>query len=69
MEEKIRKKLEEHDIPKEVQTPAEIEQLKDEIRAEEDGYVVLDGVLFNPELQIRAMLYLEENNMKTTDDV
>lgn len=69
MEEKIRKKLEEHDIPIEVLTPEEIEQLKDEIRAEEEGYVVLDGVLFDPELQIRAMMYLKENNMETTDDV
>lgn len=69
MEEKIRKKLEEHDIPMEALTPEEIEQLKDEIRAEEDGFIVLDGVLSDPELQIRSMMYLEENNMETTDDV
>ena len=36
-------------------TPEELEELKDEIRAEQAGMGILDGVLFNPELYSREI--------------
>lgn len=53
----IKKKCKENGISPEILTPDEVEELKEEIKAELDGMFVLDGVLFNPELYVREMEY------------
>ena len=45
MEEKIKQKLDEYDLTIDDLTSEELERLKEEIRMEEKGYVILDGVL------------------------
>lgn len=45
MEEKIKQKLDEYDLTIDDLTSGELERLKEEIRLEEIGYVILDGVL------------------------
>lgn len=53
MEEKIKKLLEEHGLTESQLTKEELEELKEEIKAREQGFEVLDGVLHNPELYYR----------------
>jgi hypothetical protein len=54
MEEKIKIKCEEFDIDPNVLTEEEKAQLIQEIKAEEKGNVVLDGILSNPEIRRRC---------------
>lgn len=53
MEAKIKARLDEYDLTIEDLTQEEIEQLKEEITAEENGAQFLDGVLSNPEIRFR----------------
>ncbi len=53
MEDKIKKALAEYGLPADtvdLLTKEELEQLKEEIKAKENGALFLDGVLCNPEL-------------------
>ena len=50
MEEIIKKKCEDLGINPDVLTPEERKRLREEIKAEQQGKHVLDGVLNNPEL-------------------
>lgn len=47
VEEKIKEKLDEYGLMKSDLTPSELEELEEEVKAELEGYTVLDGVLFN----------------------
>ena len=47
MENKIKEKLDEYGFIESDLTPSELEELKEEVRSELEGYTVLDGVLFN----------------------
>ncbi len=53
MEEKIKKLLEEHGLTESQLTKEELEELKGEIKAREQGLMVLDSVLDNPSLFYR----------------
>ena len=53
MEKLIRKKCKEVGITPDILTPEELEELKEEIKAEQQGLFILDGVLFNPEIYTR----------------
>ena len=53
----VKKYVEEHNLSVDVLTVEEIKQVKDEIIALKSGYAILDGVLSNPELHIRSMIY------------
>lgn len=53
MENKIKKELEEYGLTIDQLTIEELELLKEEIKAKEDGATILDGVLSNPELYYR----------------
>lgn len=53
MEEKVRKVLAEHGLTESQLTKEELEELKEEIKAKEQGLVVLDSVLDNPSLFYR----------------
>lgn len=53
MEDKIKVLLDEYGLTADVLTENEIQLLKEEIRAKEDGKEVLDSVLDNPELFYR----------------
>lgn len=55
MEKLIRKKCKEVGITPDILTPEELEELKKEIKAEQQGMFILDGVLFNPEIYVRYM--------------
>lgn len=57
MDEIIKKKCEAVGVNPDVLTPEEIKRLKEEIKTEQRGMTVLDGVLSNPELY-----YREPNN-------
>lgn len=54
MEDKIKEVLDEAGLTIDVMTPEEIEQLKEEISSRENGRMILDGVLSNPELYYRV---------------
>ena len=60
--EEIKKYVEEHNLSVDILTEEEIEQVKDEIIAVKAGYMILDGVLSNPELHIRNMMYIERES-------
>ena len=47
--EKVKEKLELYGFTEEELTSEEMETLRGEIKAELDGHIVLDGVLFNKE--------------------
>lgn len=47
MENKIKEKLDEYGFIESDLTPSELEELKEEVKSELEGYTVLDGVLFN----------------------
>lgn len=47
MDDKIKKELEMHGLSVDDLTEAELEELKREIKAKEEGHTVLDGVLFS----------------------
>lgn len=56
--EEIKKYVEEHNLSVGILTEQEIEQVKEEIIALKSGdVIILDGVLSNPELHIRNMIY------------
>lgn len=48
--EEIKKYVKDHNLSVGILTVQEIEQVKDEIIALKSGYIILDGVLSNPEL-------------------
>lgn len=54
MEEKVKKILEEHGLTIDQLTPQEVQQLKQEIVAQEKGLFILDGVLSDPSLLYRG---------------
>lgn len=54
MEEKVKKILEEHGLTIDQLTPQEVQQLKQEIVAQEKGLCILDGVLSDPSLFYRG---------------
>lgn len=47
MDEKIKKELEAYGLSLDDLTSEELEELKREIKAREEGHIVLDGVLFS----------------------
>lgn len=53
MEEKIKQALAKHGLTESQLTAGELEQLREEIEAREQGFTVLDGVLENPALRYR----------------
>lgn len=53
MEDKIAQVLEEYGLTESQLTKGELEKLKEEIKAREQGLVVLGSVLDNPELYYR----------------
>ncbi len=53
MEEKIKQELEKYDLVESQLTKEELEKLKEEIKAKEEGFLILDGVLDNPILRYR----------------
>ncbi len=53
MEDKIKQMLDDYGLTESQLTSEELDKLKEEIKAEEEGYSVLDGVLSNPELFFR----------------
>ena len=53
MEELIKEKCEDACVSPDVLTDAELAKLRKEIEAEQQGYVVLDGVLSNQDLLFR----------------
>lgn len=56
--EDIKKYVEEHNLTVDILTEQELEQVKEEIIALKSGdIIILDGVLSNPELHFRDMLY------------
>lgn len=54
MEELIRKKCEEADVSPDVLTKEERAELIEEIKLEQKGQAILDGVLSNPEIRRRS---------------
>ncbi len=62
----IKKKCKEYGIPPEILTPEELEELKEEIKAEQNGMHILDGVLFSIDLE-RVFEYQQskENNLRS----
>lgn len=63
MEEKVIEKLNEVGLTPDDLTKEELEQLKEEVKLEEDGLLVLDGVLSNPEIFYRKLDY-EKNRIE-----
>lgn len=55
MEELIRQKCEEVGITPDILTESELSQLRKEIESEQNGGVVLDGVLSNPKILYRSL--------------
>ena len=55
MEELIRQKCEEVGITPDILTKSELSQLRKEIESEQNGGVVLDGVLSNPKILYRSL--------------
>ncbi len=53
MEDKVKQMLEDYGLTESQLTKEELDKLKEEIKAKEDGRMVLDGVLDNPELFYR----------------
>ncbi len=53
MEDKIKQVLEENGLTESQLTKEELEELKEEIKAREQGLMVLDSVLDNPSLYYR----------------
>lgn len=53
MEDKIKQVLEEYGLTESLLTKEELEKLKEEIVAKEQGFEVLDGVLATPSLYYR----------------
>ena len=62
MEKKIIERLSVYDLKPSDLTEEELNELKEEIKFEEEGGFVLDGVLFNPEIQQRA--FKRQNDLK-----
>ncbi len=56
----IIRKCKEYGITPDILTSDEIKELKEEIRAEQSGYMILDGVLFNPEIYVRKYKRCED---------
>lgn len=54
MEKKIIERLSVYGLKPSDLTEEELNSLKEEIKTEEEGGIVLDGVLSNPEIQLRA---------------
>lgn len=54
MEKKIIERLSIYCLKPSDLTEEELNELKEEIKFEEEGGIVLDGVLTNPEIQMRA---------------
>lgn len=50
MEDKVKERLAEFGLTEDLLTADELKQLKEEIQAEEKGFLTLDGVLSNPAL-------------------
>lgn len=55
--EEIKEYVENHNLTVDILTEEELEQVKDEIIAIKSDYMILDGVLSNPELSFRKMKY------------
>ena len=55
MDKEVIDKLEHLGLTSNDLTQDELSQLKDEIKAEKEGYEVLDGVLHNPEILLRRL--------------
>ena len=60
----IKKKCKEYGIPPEILTPEELEELKEEIKAEQNGEWILDGVLFGIDLE-RVFEYQQRKEKQT----
>ena len=55
MEELIRQKCEEYGITPDILTPREMSALKSEIAEEQQGKAILDSVLDDPKIHLRAI--------------
>lgn len=53
MEDKVKQMLEDYGLTESQLTKEELDKLKEEIKAKEEGRMVLDSVLDNPELFYR----------------
>lgn len=53
MEDKVKQMLEDYGLTENQLTDEELDKLKEEIKAKEEGRMVLDSVLDNPELFYR----------------
>lgn len=53
MEDKVKQMLEDYGLTENQLTKEELDKLKEEIKAKEEGRMVLDSVLDNPELFYR----------------
>ena len=62
MEKKIIERLSVYGLKPSDLTEEELNMLKEEIKTEEEGGFILDGVLFNPEIQQRA--FKRQNDLK-----
>lgn len=62
MEKKIIERLSVYGLKPSDLTEEELNTLKEEIKIEEEGGIVLDGVLSNPEIQMRA--FKRPSNLK-----
>lgn len=51
---KIREELESYGLTEKDLSSEELKALEDEIKAKEDGYMILDGVLSDPEILMRS---------------
>lgn len=56
MEEKIKQELKAFSLTIDDLTPQELEELKSEIKAKDEGKIIVDGVLSNPEIMYRKRL-------------
>lgn len=62
MEDKVRKALAEYNLTEDDLTKEELEELKEEIKAKEQGACILDGVFSNVSLFYRKAKKKEQNN-------
>lgn len=51
----IREELESYGLTEEDLTAEELKELENEIKAQRDGYMILDGVFSDPEILMRAL--------------
>lgn len=68
MDEIIKQHCKKSGVPFEILTPEEIEDLREEIKAEQRGMCILDGVLANPDLYSREMEWMELQMRKKCEE-